>query len=420
MKSVASGLLFAIALALAAAPAQATNGMRMIGFGASQVGMGGASVALPLDAASVITNPAGMNELGARIDFGASYFSPTVSYQAQEVGQVPHPGMAVGSVAKFDSQRGASPVPAFGLVLPLGESVWFGLGAYGVAGMGVDYAQNLYGGVTYSSYSQMRFAPGLSWKLNEQVSLGLTANVMWAQMGFDAASGFGQVPHQVASAFGIGGTVGAHYSPVEWFTVGAAYESKSFFQNFTFQIPQHTAADPQTGQPVTIPGGTDSSTFRQPSSFTAGLATNPYKPLMIAFDVAYIRWSETNGENMPTFNPSSSAMRWNLDWSDQVVFKVGAQYEVTKKVALRVGYNYGKMPLNSARAFENIAFPAIAEHHFTGGVGLSLTDKFTLNLAVMYVPEATLNGANAQQQYIASYTTKMSQVAFDGGVAYRF
>src|SRR5690242_2640560 len=167
-----SFLAAAIGIAVAT-PASATNGMRMIGFGAPQVSMGGASAALALDAASVVTNPAAIGELGKRVDFGASYFNPTVSYQAQEV-----PGMggaAVKSTGRFDSQRGASPVPAFGLVLPVDDRLTFGLGAYGVSGMGVDFAENLYNGVTYSSYSAMRFAPGVAYKVTPDLSFGVAA-----------------------------------------------------------------------------------------------------------------------------------------------------------------------------------------------------------------------------------------------------
>ena len=88
-------------------------------------------------------------------------------------------------------------------------------------------------------------------------------------------------------------------------------------------------------------------------------------------------------------------------------------------LALRAGYNYGKSPLDANRAFENIGFPAIAEHHITAGVGLNLSQKFTFNLAAMYVPEAKLTGGNPSQ-FIASSTTTMSQLAFDGAVAYQF
>jgi long-chain fatty acid transport protein len=424
MKKIA---LFLTAVSVtAASPAYATNGMRMIGFGPTQVGMGGVSAALPLDAASIITNPAGIGELGTRIDFGASYFKPTVKYQATESTQLPPgalPGIAVlQNGASFDSARTASPVPAFGLVLPIDQNLTFGIGAYGIAGMGVDYPQNLFGGVTYSSYSQMRFAPGLAYKVSDGLSVGVTVNVMYATMAYDAAESFLQVSHQASSAFGVGATAGVRFAPMKGLAFGAAYETKSWFQDFKFNIPAHTALDPATFQPFPVVAGVDSIKFDQPSSATVGVAVSPLEALTLAADVQFIRWSESNGQNQPTYTSDiakTGAMPFDLSWDDQWVFKVGAQYRVIPQVALRAGYNYGKMPLKAGRAFENIAFPAVAEHHVTAGLGFDVTPRFAINLAGMYVPEAKLSGSNPQQ-LIASYQTSMSQYAIDMAVAYHF
>lgn len=77
-------------------------------------------------------------------------------------------GMVIGSDGRtIDSDRGASPIPAFGLIVPISTDFKFGIGAYGISGMGVDYAKNLYGGITSTAYSQMRFAPGFSYKIND-------------------------------------------------------------------------------------------------------------------------------------------------------------------------------------------------------------------------------------------------------------
>jgi long-chain fatty acid transport protein len=417
--------LFAALSLAAATPARATNGMRMIGFGASQVGMGGVSAALPLDAASVVSNPAGMNDLGGRVDFGASFFKPSVSYQAAEIPSppLPQPGLAVlQNDKKFESDRGASPVPAFGLVVPVDDKLSLGIGAYGIAGMGVDYAQNLFGGVTYSSYSQMRFTPAISYRVLDMVSVGVTANIMYATMGYDAAEALRQVSHQAASAFGIGATLGVRVTPMKGVAVGAAYETKSWFQDFTFNIPAHTGLTPDF-QPVNLPGGQDKITLNQPQSATLGVAVSLLEPLTLAADVQWINWKQTNGQNAPEYSSDitkTGAMPWNMSWSNQWVFKVGAQYRVNELLALRLGYNYGKQPLDSSRAFENIAFPAVAEHHITGGLGLDLTKHVSVNVAFMYVPETKLSGSNPQQQFIASYTTAMSQYAIDGAIAYRF
>jgi long-chain fatty acid transport protein len=109
-----------------------------------------------------------------------------------------------------------------------------------------------------------------------------------------------------------------------------------------------------------------------------------------------------------------------MGWSDQWVFKVGAQVSPTPSLKLRAGYDYGKMPLDASRAFENLAFPAIAEHHVTAGVGYDVTGKLAVNVTGIYSPAAKLQGANAQEQFITAYATEMSQFEMDVGLAYRF
>jgi long-chain fatty acid transport protein len=399
-KNIVFSLVGIVAAMFIAVNAYATNGMRMIGFGPVQDSMGGVSVGLPLDAASTLTNPAGMSDLSGRIDFGASYFKPSVEYKATGAA----PGMVMHDGATIDSDRGASPIPAFGLVIPLGEKVRFGVGAYGVAGMGVDYPANLYSGVTNTSYSQMRFAPGLSYKINDMVSVGAVVNAMYATMEFNAG-GPTQQPHMGASSLGYGATIGVLVKPTDMIQIGFAYETKSYFQDFEF----NTA----TGQ--------DKIEFDQPQMVTLGFGVKPIKDLSIGFDVEWINWSDTNGQNLPKYKANASgAMPWNMDWSDQFVYKVGVQYVVNPMVALRAGYNYGKMPLNSDRAFENMAFPAVSEHHFTAGIGINFNKQFALNIGGMYSPPAKISGSNMMQQGIVSYETEMSQYSIDMGVTYTF
>jgi Long-chain fatty acid transport protein len=393
-KNIVFSFLVIVVATFIAANAHATNGMRMIGFGPVQNSMGGVSVGVPLDAASILTNPAGMSFLSGRIDFGASYFKPSVEYKAT--------GGADGTT--IDSDRGGSPVPAFGLIIPLGEKFRFGIGAYGVAGMGVDYPANLYGSVTYTSYSQMRFAPGLSYKINDMISVGAVVNIMYATMEFNTASGFGQQPHMGASSFGYGATIGVLVKPVDFLQIGLAYETKSYFQDFTFNTAN----------------GVEKLEFNQPQTATIGLGIKPIKDLVIGFDVQWIRWSETNGQNLPEYKTKAgTTMSWDMDWSNQFVYKVGVQYTVIPMIVLRAGYNYGKMPLNSDRAFENIAFPAVSEHHITAGIGINLTKQFAINIGGMYSPPAKLTGSNPAQG-ISSYETQMSQYSIDMGLTYTF
>ena len=405
---------FAAALALAiATPAHATNGMRMIGFGPVQNSMGGVGVGATLDAASVLSNPAGMSELGGRVDFGATYFMPTVKYSATGIA----PGIVANDGVTIESDRGASPIPAFGLVIPIDSQWSFGIGAYGVAGMGVDYAQNLYSSTTFTGYQQMRFTPGVSYKLNDMFSFGLTLNGMWATTEWNVASAFGQQPHMAGSAFGIGATLGAKITPMKILTIGLAYETKSFFQDFAYNTP----------------AGVDKLAFNQPGVLTGGVAVRPIEMLLIAADVAWIDWPSTNGANLPAYSQNSSgAIPWNMNWSSQVVFKIGVEVTPIDWLALRAGFNHGKNPLDASRAFENICFPAIAESHVTLGAGFNLGKHVAINLGAMIAPEVSITGSNPLPpqgtpgypgpygQGIQSYTTSMSQFGLDAGVAYKF
>ncbi len=307
------------------------------------------------------------------------------------------------------------------MVLPASEDLTLGLAAVGVSGMGVDYATDLYGGKTFTSYMNMRIAPAASWRIAKGLTAGAAVNLMYAAMKYQVAGGMGMLPRDTQGAYGYGATLGVQWAPVEAVTVGLAYESKSFFQDFAWTIPSHQVFDAGSGTMVTVPGGDEKLAFDQPQVVTLGAAARLLPALLVAADLQWINWSDTNGHGLPEFttNPQATgAMAWDMGWSDQWVVKIGGEWAATKALKLRAGYDYGKMPLDPARAFENIAFPAIAEHHVTFGAGYAF-GRFAVNAAATWVPEATLTGANGAEQGIGAYSTKMSQVAFDLGLSYR-
>jgi long-chain fatty acid transport protein len=409
-------VLAALLLAATAVPALATNGMRMIGFSPTQNSMGGTGVGATLDSGAILTNPAGMSELGRQLDLSVTWFKPTVEYTATGVA----PGYASDGV-KYTSDRGGSPVPNLGFVFPLGSGFTAGVGAFGVGGMGVDFKSGLYSGVTLTSYQNLRIAPAIAWKASDLFSVGVTLNASWAQMKYDVASGFGQVPHDTASSFGFGATVGVKLTPMKNLTFGAAYELKNDFQDFKFTIPAHTGMTP--GGPFPFPGGTDKLAFDQPAVASVGVAYRAIPALLLAFDVQWINWSAVMGKNQPKYTNNTQltgSMPFNMSWDDQVVYKIGAELAVAPAFKVRAGFDYAKNPLDPKRAFENIAFPAVAESHVTLGLGWAATETLAINVGGMYSPKTTVTGANPAEQGLASYQTSMSQYSIDLGLGWKF
>jgi len=384
-------------LAAFVSEAAATNGMRVIGTGPIQRSMGGANVGLPLDSAVTITNPAGLLKLDGRLDIGATYFDCQVRYKAHSNG-----GMITHDNTAISSDSSPCIIPAFGAVLPLGDRVTFGFGAYGQSGMGVDYKNNLYRNKTYTKYQLMKFSPAIAYSVSNKLSLGAALNCDYATMEFEAGT-INQVAHDDGKAYGIGLTVGAHYEATNRLSLGFAYESKQHFTEFRFDTS----------------GGRDKMDFDQPQSVTLGLGLKPCNTLRVAFDVSWIDWPQTNGKNKPVYTKNGSgAATWNLSWDEQYVYKLGAEYDFDETITLRAGYNYGRNPLDSSRAFENIAFPAIAEHHITAGVGIRLKEDLEINLGFMYAPKVSLDTANSAQ-FIDAAKTEMSQYSVSMGLAYR-
>ena len=126
------------------------------------------------------------------------------------------------------------------------------------------------------------------------------------------------------------------------------------------------------------------------------------------------------GQDKPRTPVNNTGQYFDMNWSDQIVFAIGAEYDlVPDQWKLRAGYNYGKAPLDEARAFENIAFPALVEHHFTAGVGWSPMENLWVNLGGMYAPEVRISGSNMSQA-IVDYETTLSEYALDLGISYRF
>jgi len=427
-----SRFITAALLTALASPALATNGMRMIGFSSTQNGMGGVGVGASLDSGTVLSNPAGMTELGRRLDLTLTWFKPTVEYKATGIA----PGFASDGVL-LSSDRGASPIPNLGFVMPLGGGFTAGIGAFGVGGMGVDYKPGLYSGKTVTSYMNLRVAPAIAYKIADYVSVGLALNASVAQMKYDVASGFGQQLHDTATSFGYGATIGLKVHPLKDLDLGVAYETRSTFQDYSFDIPEHQVPNAtQTGFD-TVPAGTDELTFHQPAVLSGGIAWRALPVLLIAADVQWINWSDVMGKGKPEYQnmapngyTTTGAMPFNMTWDDQVVYKLGAEVQATEVLKLRVGFNYGKNPLDEARAFENIAFPAVAETHFTAGLGWDVTPGITVNVAGMYAGKVTVKGANPlppnqpppnpSGQGLTAYETSMSQWSADLGVGWKF
>ncbi len=392
-----------LAAALWLSPAAfATNGDNLIGIGPIARAMGGVGVASPQDAISAIfANPAAMCFgpycPGSEATFAGTFFSPTVK------SKLDFSGFGMGK-ASAESQMNPFVSPAIGITSPITDKLRFGVGAYGVSGMGVDYKETnpLYQNL-YTQYQIMKFAPNLAYLITPDLSVGLSVSLDYANLDL--------------------GTGGAHGYTLG-FQVGALYHIGMFNLGFSYITPQsvtHENVFDFNGD-----GNFDNLKLESPNTLAFGVSMTPAYNWLIEFNARWYNWADAAGYD-------------DFDWDNQWVFALGAQYRPITPLALRIGFNYAKSPVNEHNGFNPmgstnvqgvnvsnvnyevfriVGFPAIAETHFTCGVGYDLTSSLVINLSYVHAFENTISETSAYN--LASMESTMSQDAFSLGLTWRF
>ena len=404
MKHVLNTRLVRVAmLATLALPTlvMATNGYQLIGVGSYQKSLGGAVTANPGSAMTAITNPAGMARIGNRTDFSMEAFMPDRSTDFGALG---------GDEVSSDSELYG--VPAIGWTAPVDGSsdLYFGGGMYGTSGLGVDYAETLmmpaeasFSGndLIWNGYSNIAFwqmAPTLAWNMSDRLSLGAAINIDYQQVSFqqkirDDVTGavFNFDLGRSANAFGYGISIGFLYDLSDRVTIGASYKSKQYFGDLKYNLSEG-AIDTTLVGGVPFPGGTYILDLDFPQQAAIGIALRASEALTLSADLKWINWSDTM-DKLSVQGPDGFDFAMDPGWDDQVVYALGAAYQLNDRLALRVGFNYAESPIDENNAASNLILPGIVEDHYTLGVDYIFT-QWEIAFHYMYAPKNTIRAAN--------------------------
>jgi long-chain fatty acid transport protein len=401
--------------------AMATNGDNLIGVGPISRAMGGVGIAAPQDAISaVFSNPAAMC-FGSycpsnQVDFAGTAFIPTIhaNISARPGGFFGLPGY------NFDSRSSwkVYPIPALGISYSFPEipRLRIGFGAYGVTGLGVDYRgtaldqPNFFqpgaplAAGAYSNLQIMKFAPTVAYQLYPWLSLGAAFHVSYSSL--DLRNG-------ANSGFAPGAQIGAIIKPHNDVQIGLTYTTPQSVDH------QHVLQGPN--------GTQNTLTLSSPNNLGMGVSWEPLPgKLLLEVDFKWLNWSSADGYKQ-------------FDWKDQYVVSFGMQYKPTKKVALRLGYNYGNNPVKQHNGFVGasatgppftnvqgtpiptyyyetfrvVGFPAIVEHHFTFGLGYDITQRFSVNVGYMH---AFANTVREQGTNLVGQATTLKSKLWEDGV----
>ncbi|WPM31967.1 outer membrane protein transport protein [Hydrogenobacter sp. T-2] len=372
----------------------ATNGDNLIGVSPASRGMGGIGVGMPVGPTdSIFRNPAWMSQYkGFNLSFGGILFMPEVKARVQN---------PLGDSGSQRSKADMFVVPEVGIVHQINDKLTFGIGAFGVSGMGVDYRNNsklvsamdpATGKVVplnmHTNFQFMRVIPTLAYKVNDAIYVSGALHLAYGSLDMGATlcadasdpttcwnAGGGQ-----SQTYGMGFQLGLAYNMGDFVYAGITYQSPV---SMTYKRVFDSNGD----------GRFEDLKLTQPQELAFGLGVKPMNNFKVGMDIRWINWKNAKGYK-------------EFQWKDQWVIALGGEYKPMEKLALRAGYNYGKSPIRgksglqgfpvSQRNIPNFAspfgdfniaffnlvgFPAITEHHITLGLGYEFTKTFGIDLA---------------------------------------
>jgi len=358
-----------LAIALIAAAfhggALAINGAQLGGNGIKNAAMGGASIALPLDAVAAANNPAGMAFVPSSYTLGVQVFHGDSSAQYVLPGN------------RLENSQ-TTPAPEGGFNWHLGHDLTVGFSVAG-SGVGSDYGQPALpvpgAGTAKTTLRIAEIVPTLAWKPRADLALGVALNLAREEFEADGVivpgptGGLVPIPgHGKQTATGVGLRVGLLWKPTaDW--------------SFGLNLKSRTHMSELDGYDRDLLAYSDGE-LDVPAQYGVGIAWQPTERLTLAADWLRILWGDIKAMKDPN----------GFAWDDQPVWRIGAAWEVDEHWTLRAGYSRNRGQIDSSRTVQNLLVPSIHEEAYTAGLSWRIDSHSELNLGYELNPHTTLEG----------------------------
>ncbi len=395
----------------------ASNGINLIGFGAESIGMGGADLAVARDTTALNTNPAGLSQLSKKqLDL---YFALANALDIRHED-------AFGNNKTIDNDWAY--LADIGYAHPLGDFT-LAIGAFAQGGIGIVYKDlNTAFGTTdelSAMFRIVRIIPGISWQLDNRLSLGFSLLVTYAdleQKVFPETS-FANTAQPEQSFFGqhlngadtisTGFKIGVLYSFNPALRLGFAYTSKT---ELTLDGGSLSLNMRDAGLGVVTYNQVEVGGINQPEEAGIGIAWDVNDAWLVSAEINWINWSDAI--NTPFLNISKPdnplaapalSQTAAINWRDQYVFALGTAYETEHDSVFRAGINIANNPIPDESITPLLA--PIARYHVTGGYGATLSDQWRFDAALEYQLKASETYTNPQSPLGADTRTTVEVIA---------
>ncbi len=404
--------LVCASLLLSSSLAEATNGYFSIGYGAKSMSMTGAGVAHPQDTLSAAQNPAGMHFVDPGMDAGSRFLFTfrEASHDCRGIG-------FCDTEVDDRSNQELFLVPNLGYRRRSDGPISLGISTYGNGGINTNYHRPLYdeagariAGLTPgdpgfperqtlgANFSQLIFAPTLSYQLNDRHVLGISPLLGLQQFRIRGLRSFAALSSDPTSltnrgtswTYGAGVRIGWIGQVTDGLKLGASWSSKIYMAKFE----KYNGLLANNGD------------FDAPEHFTVGLAWQANQDLTLVFDVQRILFGNVDALGNP--GPTAQELAGNITpdrllgaengigfgWRNQTVLKFAGDYRLNEKWTLRAGYNHCTSQIPDSQMLFNLISPATINDNIAAGVSFRPNKTTEFSLALMWAFKKTSTAEN--------------------------
>jgi long-chain fatty acid transport protein len=398
----AKSILLAGGALLAASSGALASGFQVGLTGAKNVGMGGTGTGLYLDQASQFFNPGAFAFAPTGFQVGGNMAIPRISFRPAS-GDQGQRNLQNTNVFPFSGFVGFGPK----------EGKWrLGLGAYTPFGSELHYAQGWEGryALTDINLRSVFVQATAAYAITPQLAVG-AGLVMLAAGDVDLqrdvpVQGQGNAAPLHAQLTGkadhkLGYNLGIMFKPSDKLSVGLSYRSA---------IDAHVASGDitLTNLPASAAGSFTAKSFDVtlplPDVYSFGIGVQPSDKLLLAFDANLVGWSRYQSLNF-TYSGGvlggATASSSKRQYQDALAFRVGAQYKVTDKFALRAGTFYDFSAVRDG--FVTPETPDADRVGITAGFTYAVTERFGIDGSFLF--EDFMKRSQSQDDLISNGTT---------------
>ena len=362
-------------------------------------GFGGATTAAPLDGISATYwNPASISDVQKQLGFGLGLVLPEMQTSSS----------AFGASGTSRAEPGVSAIPTISWVhREEGSRTTYAVGIHGVAGYRTNYAAsttnplftpqpNTVGtpggfGSVHTEAQFLQIAPMISYAITENLSIGGGPTITLGDVTVDPfvfaapddADGTLQPRYPGGTGsrmhWGGGAQFGLYYVSDNHIHLGFSLKSTQRMEDL-----RYNSAD-ELGLPRTV-----RTKMELPMILSWGAAYSGIEDLMIAVDLRYLDFENTDFWGGSGFNPDGSLI--GLGMESVVSVSTGVQYDVSDDLTVRCGYMFTENPFPPAATMIAAAAPLFYQHQVSFGLTRKLSDSGSVHMAYTYYPTNAMTG----------------------------